>query len=262
MKYLKIPNNYKIYRQYDSRWGYLPYPVKPSTLASSGCGCCAITHCAIELVKYFNYTPKNVQPFMKNYAERGHGTLWSGINVGLEHYGLKTVKRFDTSEIDDFWKELDKGNRLGVLLFNSNRAPDGTLFTSGGHYIAFAGYKKNNKGTRHWLYLKDSGGRMNDGWYCYERRIKGTLKKLWTAELPPQGIILPERGYFKFGDRSDSIKIIQQFLKNQKLYKGKIGGRLGPKTRTAIKKFQKKYNLEVDGLWGKECMKVYNKINK
>ena len=94
MKTIRKPSNDAIYKQFDSRWGNLPYPVLPSTMASSGCGCCAVTHCAIERAKYATYTPKDVQPFMKQYAERGHGTYWVGITKGLEHYGLKNIKQF------------------------------------------------------------------------------------------------------------------------------------------------------------------------
>lgn len=256
MTVYKKPYNYTIYRQYDSRWGELPYPVLPTTLAKAGCGCVAVTHCAMEQDKYIDYTPKTVRPFMKNYAVVGHGTEWDGINEGLKHYGMKDVKRFD--DMQAFWNELEKGHRVGVLLFNTNKAPDGRIFTTVGHYIAFVGYEKRNN--RHYLYLKDSGGRANDGWLCYETSIKGCLKKMWTARVPIQDIILPERGYFKYGDSAESIKNIQAFLKRQKLYKGKVGGNYKRLTMKAVIKFQRKYKLKEDGYWGKECTAMYEKL--
>ena len=259
LKYIRKPNNYTIFKQYDSRWGYLPYPVLPSTMASSGCGCCAVTHCAIEQDKYMGYTPKNVQPFMKQYAEKGHGTYWSGITKGLEHYGLKDVKQTDS--IAEVWKELAKGNRVGVFLFGNNHAPDGRIFTTGGHYIAVCGYAKDSKGND-WVYLKDSGGRNNEGWLCYQTSIRGTLKKMWVGKIDHQSIVLPERGYFKLGDKAQSVRVIQQFLKDLKLYKGKVGGKYWKLTQKAVRKFQKKYGLKVDGLWGKECTAMYEKLKK
>lgn len=258
MKTIRKPNNYTVYKQYDARWGSLPYPVLPSTLAGCGCGCCAVTHCAIELDRYINYTPKNVQPYMKQFAERGHGTLWKGITEGLKHYGLKNVREIGT--MTELWKELEKGDRVGVLLFNKNTAPDGTLWTTGGHYVAFVGYKKSNDGKKHYLYTKDSGGRMHDGWYCYETSMKGCVRAIWTAEVPKQSIVLPERGYFDKGDRSDSIKKIQKFLKDKGFYNGKAGGRYGGLTKKSVKKFQKAYGLEADGLWGKKCTALYEKL--
>ena len=258
MKTIRKPNNYSIFKQFDSRWGKKPYPVLPSTVASAGCGLCSVTHCAIEQDKYMDSTPLKFYSFVKNYAVRGHGTEWRGIDEGLKHFGLKNVKRFEDMKL--FWNELDKGNRVGVLLFGTNRAPDGRIFTTVGHYIAFVGYKKSNDGKKHYLYLKDSGGRNNDGWLCYETSIRGCLKMLWTAEVPHQDIILPERGYFQYGDKAESIKVIQAFLKKQKLYKGKIGGGYRRLTRKAVIKFQEKHHLKVDGLWGKECTALYEKL--
>ena len=258
MKTYRTPKNKAVYKQYDTRWGYLPYPVLPSTLASSGCGCCAVTHCAIERARYANYTPKNVQPFMKNYAQRGHGTLWSGITEGLKHYGLKNVKQHNT--MSTFWSEMKKPNRVGVLLFGNNKAKDGTLWTTGGHYIAVVGYKTSDDGKEHYLYCKDSGGRGHDGWYNYRLSIQGCLKQMWTAEVPQDDIVLPSRGYFQYGDEGDSVKVIQSFLKKQGLYNGKIGGHYKRRTRSAVKKLQKKYGLKVDGLFGSQCLALYEKL--
>ena len=79
--------NPKIYRQADSRWGGLPYPTKAYSFAHNGCGCCSVTHCAIELTKYWNFTPADVRKYMVQFATKGHGTLWAGISKGLVHYG-------------------------------------------------------------------------------------------------------------------------------------------------------------------------------
>ena len=79
--------NPAIYRQGDSRWGSLPYPTKAYTFAHNGCGCCSVTHCAIENPKYANYTPADVRKYMVQFATKGHGTLWDGITKGLQNYG-------------------------------------------------------------------------------------------------------------------------------------------------------------------------------
>ena len=73
---------------------------------------------------------------------------------------------------------------------------------------------------------------------------------------------LPERGYYILGDKGMGVKNIQTFLKKQKLYTGKIGGNYKTLTFKAVKKFQKKYGLKVDGEWGKECQKQYEKLTK
>lgn len=73
---------------------------------------------------------------------------------------------------------------------------------------------------------------------------------------------LHERGYYIKGDTGMGVKNIQRFLKAQKLYTGKIGGNYKSLTFKAVKKFQKKYGLTVDGEWGKECQKIYTKLVK
>lgn len=258
MKIYRTPNNKTVYKQFNSKWGYLPYPILPSTLAGAGCGCCSITHCAIELFKYMDYTPKKVQPFMKHYAKRGRGTLWTGIDEGLKHYGFKNVKRVKVKDINKLWLDLETGNKIGILVFNKNVAPNGVQWTTGGHYIAFLGYKKSNNGEKHWLYTKDSGGKNHDGWYCYETSMKNCIRGIWVCEVPTENIVLPKIGHFQLNDASNSVKIIQGFLKSIGLYKGKIGGHYRFQTRKAVKKFQQQYKLSpINGKWDEKCTKKY-----
>lgn len=55
-----------------------------------------------------------------------------------------------------------------------------------------------------------------------------------------------------------SAKQIQQALRNAGFYKGAIDGKIGPKTKEAIKAFQKANNLKPDGLVGKRTAKKLN----
>jgi len=172
--------NTKVYRQYDSRWGWKPYPTKNSTVASDGCGLCAVTNCLIELPKWNKATPLTFWYYMVQYAVAGNGTRWDGIDAGLKAFGFKNVRRHDN--MASFWNEVGKGSRVGVILFRSGAGPDGTVWTTGGHYVAFVDYKYQNG--KHWLYTKDSGSRHNDGWHSYENSMRGRIALLWTAEIP------------------------------------------------------------------------------
>ena len=185
--------NPKIYRQNDPRWGSLPYPVKSSPVSTDGCGLCAVTMCAIEREKYANYTPKDFYTFMKKYAVAGHGTEWSGIDAGLKQY-LGNAKRFD--DMTAFWNEVAKGNRVGVVLFHDGSAPDGTVWTTSGHYVCFVKYKTENG--KHYLYTKDSGSRCHDGFYCYETSLKGCISLLWVAEVPKDGWIKEDGSWYYY----------------------------------------------------------------
>lgn len=57
----------------------------------------------------------------------------------------------------------------------------------------------------------------------------------------------------------DRIKKIQQALKNTGFYKGEIDGKIGPKTKIAIKAFQKSKGLSADGVVGQ---KTWNELSK
>lgn len=193
--------NPNLYRQDDPRWGSLPYPTSSSPVSTDGCGLCAVTNATIESAKYWSSTPKTFYSFMKQYAVSGNGTRWDGIDAGLNKH-LGNCKRFD--DMSAFWNEVSKDNRVGVVLFRSGSGPDGTVFTSSGHYIAFVKYKYENG--QHWLYLKDSSSyRHNDGWKSYERSMRGCIQFLWTAEIMKNGW-LKEGGYWYYYDNGTVVK--------------------------------------------------------
>lgn len=173
----------KIFKQLDSRWSDLAYPTKSSSFGGNGCGCCACTHIAIEQEAKKDWTPKTLRKWMvaQGFAEAGHGTTWNGITETLKHIGHKNVVRIWNDPMSKAWKELDKGDRIGVLLVDNSKTPDGTYWTASGHYVAFTDYRKTKNGN-HWFYIKDSGGRNHDGWYCYEKSIAGALPKMWIVE--------------------------------------------------------------------------------
>ena len=169
----------KIYRQYDSRWGSLPYPSKKTNLSNSGCGCLAVYHCAIENPKYANLTVKQCYNYMYQFSKSGQGTDWAGIKKGLEHYGYK-VHWNKSDGMKEIWSALKSSLNRGVILFRSGKAPNGTVWTTSGHYVAFTNYRI--KDGRHEFYCKDSGTRKHDGWYSYERSMKGCIVYVYICK--------------------------------------------------------------------------------
>lgn len=266
--------NSHIYRQYDNRWRWLPYPSGGYYLNGSGCGCCAVTHCIIEIDKYKNWTPANVQPYMKQYAIRGNGTSWNGILKSLQHYGLKDVANIPT--MPQLWRELEKGNKVGVLLFGNTKGPDGTVWTTGGHYIAFTGYRVKNG--QHQLYLKDSGGRKHDGWYSYERSMRGDVRQVWIGTIPKGSNVAgaptvttsvstsKPSGKLSIDGQGGpaTVKALQQFLnvyadgvisgQNKSLHKyyaSITSVKYGTGGSATVKALQKWIGIEADGIWGR-----------
>ena len=251
-----------VYKQYDTRWGSKLYPSKPSTVASSGCGLVAVTHCVIEQDKYSHYTPLNCYSFMKQYAVRGHGTQWEGIRKGLEHWGYKVYEPNISKSMESAWSELNKGNRIGVLLLKAGTR-NGVTWTGSGHYVAFTGYKVENG--KHYFYTKDSGGRNHTGWYQYEKYIQGLLPKIWIVERIKENIpaIKKTKGYtgklptktIKKGSTGTSVKNWQLFLRwafdTTKL---KAGGGFRDVTEKYTIYFQKQTGLVPDGIVGPKTL--------
>ncbi len=62
------------------------------------------------------------------------------------------------------------------------------------------------------------------------------------------------RKYLQKGDKGQQVKNLQLFL----IWLGyniKVDGSYGPNTETAVKDFQTKYKLTVDGKFGEACLK-------
>lgn len=284
--------NKTIFRQADSRWGSLPYPTSSYKFAGNGCGCCAVTHCAIELENFKNYTPANVRKYMVQFATKGNGTLWNGITKGLENYGFNVHWR-QADTMADIWKVLAKSLKKGVILFGSSKG--GTTkktWTLGGHYIAFLDWKY--EGGDYWFYLKDSGGRKNDGWFSYRQHMAGDVRNVWictslkggykfigSSTTPTTTPSTPTNTVTKYATYSGAFptKTIKQGSKGTQVtrwqkylqwmgYNIKADGKFGGITRNKTIAAQKKFGFigkAVDGIVGSKTIakaKAYKKAYK
>lgn len=284
--------NKTIWRQADSRWGSLPYPTKAYSFAHNGCGCCAVTHCAIELENFKNYTPADVRKYMVQFATKGHGTLWNGITKGLENYGFNVHWR-QADTMADIWKVLEKSLKKGVILFGSSKGGTKKItWTTGGHYVAFVDWKYENGD--YWFYCKDSGGRKHDGWFSYRQHMAGDVRNVWictslksgykfigssTTPTPtpstPTTTITKYATYsgafptktIKKGSKGTNVTRWQNYLKWMG-YDLKADGKFGGITRTKTIAAQKKLGFTgkaVDGIVGKNTIaraKAYKKAYK
>lgn len=189
--------NPRIINQGDAEWANLPYRDLPYTVVKEGCGLCAVTMCAMELGKYWDYTPLDTIDYMRQFATNGDGTLQSGISAGLDKYLGNHTQCYVGNSMQSAWDELNRGNRIGIILFGADAiGPDLTEWTKGGHYVMFGQYKYENG--EHWFYTKDSSYRHNDGWHSYERSMRGCIPSyIWTAKIMKNGWI-KEDGYWYF----------------------------------------------------------------
>ncbi len=60
----------------------------------------------------------------------------------------------------------------------------------------------------------------------------------------------------KYGSRGEEVRTIQQKLKNWGYYDGDVDGVFGSKTQAAVKAFQKKNGLTVDGIAGPNTLRA------
>lgn len=172
----------KVFSQLDTRWCRLPYPTKRYNIGTSGCGCCAVANLIIELSQYWNYTPKTIQPYMKQFAVPAQGTKWAGITEALKHYDFTVKNPQSMADLFKILNDLKKKHKrtMGILLFRGG-TKGGVTWTTSGHYVAFADYKYKNG--KHYFYMKDSGGRHNTGWFCFETKMKGLIVQCWNAAV-------------------------------------------------------------------------------
>ena len=284
--------NKTIFRQADSRWGSLPYPTSSYKFAGNGCGCCAVTHCAIELENFKNYTPADVRKYMVQFATKGNGTLWNGITKGLENYGFNVHWR-QADTMADIWKVLEKSLKKGVILFGSSKGGTKKItWTTGGHYVAFVDWKYENDD--YWFYCKDSGGRKHDGWFSYRQHMAGDVRNVWICTSLKSGYkfigasttptptpststttvtkYATYSGAFptktiKKGSKGTNVTRWQKYLQWMG-YNLKADGKFGGITRTKTIAAQKKLGFTgkaVDGIVGKNTIakaKAYKKAYK
>ena len=257
----------KIIRQLDPSVANWPYPTKSSSFGGNGCGCCACYHIAIEQPWQSDYSLNTLRKWMINqgFAVSGQGTTWSGINETLKHIGHKNVVWVDRNDpMSKAWKELNKGNRIGVLLVSNGKTPNSTVWTVSGHYVTFTDYRLLSNG-KHQFYIKDSGFRHHDGWYTYEYSLKGALPQLWIVEritmpatkyrpkVPYKGKM--PSGTIKKGSKGIQVKRLQIFLNWCIDAKLGVDGDAGVNTIKKLCVFQKTYKLDADGVFGPASLK-------
>lgn len=113
--------------------------------------------------------------------------------------------------------------------------------------------------------IKGLTGRIDVN-YCYKDFAKGKYPnptpspttKTYTGIYPK----LPARGYFKRGDKGTQVKYLQKFLNWYGEYKLVVDGVVGSKTIITVEKFQKAEGLDVDGLFGRACLKRAKVVRK
>lgn len=127
----------KIYfSQVDNRWKNNPYPSQSLPNATIGSGGCGVA-CASMIVSSFKdiVTPdKMAIDFMNNGLRVNGGTSNQAFDYIASKYGIKHELKWKLDEAMDC---LKRGGMVVALCSNG-------LFTTGGHFIVFAGLRDEN----------------------------------------------------------------------------------------------------------------------
>ena len=190
MEIYRQPKRKRCFHQGRGSWAEKPFSNK--TVREVGCGLVALTNIAIETDKYAKATPNTFRKYMNQFTTPNHGVWGVHMPEAFEHIGLTEIKDFKGDilggRMTPFFREMKKGDRVGIILFQNplrdegkvQTAPDGTIWAETGHYVAVVGAKKVGK--RYFLYCKDSSSRNNDGWFGY-RSMAGCIRYMWSGRI-------------------------------------------------------------------------------
>lgn len=95
-------------------------------------------------------------------------------------------------------------------------------------------------------------------WDSYAKVDKKVASGRYYYSLYP--VSLPVRGYFKRGDSSEKVRKLQRAMNAVVHTNLFMDGIYGPKTEQAVKDFQKKYKLVVDGEFGRKSLAKYKSL--
>lgn len=193
--------------QGDPQWANLPYRDLPYTVVEEGCGLCAVSMCA-------DLTPLDTIDFMRQFATNGNGTTWEGIDKGLDKFVGNHKRNYVSESMTPLWDELAKGKRVGIILFGDGDSPDGTVWTTTGHYVQFDDYVYEDG--LHWFHTQDSGWRNHTGWFAYERSMEGCIPSIvWTAKKMKNGWVKEGNDWYFY---KDDKKLKSQWVHDSKWY--------------------------------------------
>lgn len=123
-----------------------------------------------------------------------------------------------------------------------------------GHVGFFLGYTKGGKS------IFCLGGNQADSVSVKEYSLE---KVLSFRKLSDSTITKAPTGYLKRNDTGTNVKLLQKILIKLNFLDGKADGDFGRKTETALKNFQRRHHLTIDGIYGNVSRKkMLNILNK
>jgi len=122
-----------------------------------------------------------------------------------------------------------------------------------GHVGFFLGYTQSGKS----IYCV--GGNQDDEVNIRTYPLTKVIEFRSLVDDIEENLVIPS-GYLRQGDSSDNVKLLQKILIKLEYLNGSADGVFGPKTETALRTFQKKSNITIDGIYGSESRTAFEKI--
>lgn len=245
-----------IYYQTDSRWSWMSYSNsnENATIGGSGCGPTAAAM-VIATIADASVTPVTTCAWsVKNgYKVTGNGTAnayfvpqLAAYNIGCEYLSDYCYHNPSHPSHAKVKAALEAGNWV-----IANPGPG--RWTSGGHFILVYGLQDG------YVFINDPASsradRLKATWadFIYEQKC------YWIVTVPDSikngsgstpAPTTPVKNYLVKGDTGADVGTMQTMLKAIGIYTGSVDNSFGPLTDTAVRAFQKAYNLTIDGSYG------------
>lgn len=159
--------DYPLFLQWDSRWGYASYG--SSNIGLSGCGPTCVAMTAYALTRNADVTPAVVAAYSEaqGFYIEGTGTSWSLMTEGAAYFGI-TGTELPLSQ-ERMKQELDAGHPIICAMSAGD-------FTTAGHFIMIYGY--NKKG---FLINDPNCMARSERVWSYEE-LSRQIKNLWSYQ--------------------------------------------------------------------------------
>lgn len=146
----------------------------------------------------------------------------------------------------DLWKPISKPNiQAGDIVYYPH--------TGGYHILMYGGLQSNSK---HLWYQANANKQYP--YTFYGSSINATKYKKASIFRPKKSV----KNYIELNDVGTQPKLLQEFLNWYGEYNLVLDGIIGAKSEKAIKDFQTKENLVVDGKFGVKCLEKAKLIDK
>lgn len=157
-------DDYPLFLQWDSRWGYASYG--SSCIGISGCGPTCLSMTVYALTRDESATPDRLADYAwrQGYYVEGTGTAWSLMTDGAADFGITGTELALDEQL--MKRELDAGHPIICAMGPGD-------FTTAGHFIMLYGYDDSG------FFVNDPNCRSRSGRAWSYDDLSGQIKNLW-----------------------------------------------------------------------------------